>query len=96
VRAASERVLAVVADAPDDAEVGTPFGPQTLDQYLRSRTAELVLHGLDLGTDVQPPAAALAECGGFLAERAVRQGRGLEVVLALSGRRPLPPHFNVF
>jgi Mycothiol maleylpyruvate isomerase N-terminal domain len=96
VRAASERVLATVAEAPDDAEVGTPFGPQTLEQYLRSRTAELVLHGLDLGTDVEPPAVALAECGAFLVERAVRQGQGLEVVLALSGRRPLSPNFSVF
>jgi hypothetical protein len=89
-------VLATVADAPDGAEAGPPIGPQTLEQYLRSRTAELVLHAPDLGTDIEPPAAPLAERGAFLAERAARQGRGLEVVLALSDRRPLSPHFSVF
>jgi hypothetical protein len=95
VRASSERALAMVATAPDDARVGTPFGEMPLDTYLRSRTAELVLHGVDLGTDVDAPAAALVECGAFLMERAVRQGRGLDVVRALSGRGTLPPDFNV-
>jgi Mycothiol maleylpyruvate isomerase N-terminal domain len=96
VRAASERALATVAAAPDDARVGTPFGEQLLDTYLRSRTAELVLHGVDLGTDVEPPPEALTECGAFLVERAVRDGRGLDVVCALGGRRALPPGFNVY
>jgi Mycothiol maleylpyruvate isomerase N-terminal domain len=96
VRAASERVLVTVAAAPDDATVGTPFGEQTLDAYLRSRTAELVLHGMDLGTGVDPPPDALIECGAFLVERAVRGGQGLDVVRALSGRGLLPPGFNVY
>jgi len=85
-----------VEAAPDDATVGTPFGEQTLDSYLRSRTAELVLHGLDLGTDIEVPPAALVDCGAFLVERAVRQGSGLDVVRALSGRGALPPDFNVY
>jgi hypothetical protein len=96
VRAASDRALAVVASAPDDATVGTPFGQQMLATYLRSRTAELVLHGLDLETSISPPSEALAECGAFLVERALQRGRGLEVVLALSGRHALPPDFNVY
>jgi hypothetical protein len=96
VRASSERALAVVAAAPDDARVGTPFGELALDTYLRSRTAELVLHGVDLGTDVDVPPEALVECGAFLIERAVRQGRGLDVVFALSGRGTLPPDFSVY
>jgi Mycothiol maleylpyruvate isomerase N-terminal domain len=96
VRAASERALAVVAAASDDATVGTPFGEQTLDAYLRSRTAELVLHGTDLKTDVKAPPGALAECGRFLVERAVSSGRGLDVVRALSGRATLPAGFNVY
>jgi hypothetical protein len=96
VRAASEQALAAVAAAPDDARVGTPFGEQTLDTYLRSRTAELVLHGMDLGTDVEPPQEALIECGAFLVERAGRGGQGADVVRALSGRGSLPPDFNVY
>jgi hypothetical protein len=86
----------VVASAPDDATVGTPFGTQTLDTYLRSRTAELVLHGLDLGTKIEPPREALAECGAFLVERAVATNQVLEVVLVLSGRGALTPGFNVY
>jgi Mycothiol maleylpyruvate isomerase N-terminal domain len=96
VRGDSERALATIATAPADAKVGTPFGEQTLDSYLRSRTAELVLHGVDLGTDAVVPPAALIECGSFLVERAVRSGRGLDVVWALSGRGTLPPDFNVY
>ncbi len=96
VRKASERALAVVAAAPEDATVGTPFGEQTLDAYLRSRTAELVLHGLDLETGVEPPSAALEECGAFLVMRAVRSGQGRDVVRALSGRGALPPGFTVY
>lgn len=96
VRAASDRALAVVAAAPATASVGTPFGEQTLETYLRSRTAELVLHGLDLGTDIEPPAEALADCGAFLISRAVRGGRGIDVVRALSGRGGLQPGFNVY
>jgi len=96
VRAASDRALAVVASAPDDAVVGTPFGELTLEAYLRSRIAELVLHGLDLDTAVVPPAEALADCGAFLVSRAIRSGLGVDVVRALSGRGTLQPGFNVY
>lgn len=96
VRASSERAMQVVAAAPDDAVVGTPFGPQTLDAYLRSRTAELVLHGLDLGTGLQPPPEAIVECGIALVEMAVRRGLGVDVLRALSGRGALPPRFSVY
>ncbi|HTX63958.1 MAG TPA: maleylpyruvate isomerase N-terminal domain-containing protein [Acidimicrobiales bacterium] len=86
VRTASDRALAVVAAARDDARVGTPFGERTLDTYLRSRTAELVLHGLDLRTGLEPPPESVAECGAFLMDRAIQSGRGVDVVCALSGR----------
>ncbi|SRR5581483_326755 len=96
VRAASERAIAVVAAAPDDAVVGTPFGARSLESYLTSRTAELVLHGLDLDTTVEPPALALVECGAFLVAQAVGSGHGVEVVRALSGRGALPADFSVY
>lgn len=96
VRRAAARAMAVVTAAPDDAVVGTPFGEQPLDTYLQSRTAELVLHGLDLGTGIEPPAEALAECSVFLATRATRMGSGLAVVRALSGRGTLPAGFSVY
>jgi hypothetical protein len=96
VRAASKRVLAMVAEAPADAKVGTPFGELTLETYLRSRTAELVLHGIDLGTNVDVPPDALQGCGEFLVARAVGRGQGLDVARALSGRGALPPGFSVY
>jgi hypothetical protein len=96
VRTASDRVLALVAAAPDDAVVGTPFSEMPLDTYLHMRTAELVIHGLDLGIDVPVPEEALEDCAVFVVRRAVQTGRGVEVVLALSGRGDLTPGFNVF
>jgi len=96
VRSASERALTVIAAAPDDAVVGTPFGERSLDSYLPSRTAELVLHGLDLDTSVDAPAEALAECGAFLLSQAIGSGAGVAVVRALSGRGTLTPGFNVY
>jgi hypothetical protein len=67
-----------------------------LGDYLPSRAAELVVHGLDLGTDVQPPDDALRGCLTFLVDRAVTRGAGLDVTLALCGRRPLPDGFSVY
>ena len=96
VRAAADRAVAVLGAAPDDAVAGTPFGVMPLGAYLQSRVAELVLHGLDLGTGVEPPSDALLACGEAMMSRAVQRGRGADVVLALSGRAALPPGFNVF
>lgn len=96
VRAASERAVKLVMSASDEAMVGTPFGVLTLDAYLPSRTAELVLHGLDLDSGVEPPPEAISGCGVFLVQRAVNSGAGSDVVQALSGRATLPAGFNVY
>lgn len=96
VRAASERALVTVAAAPEGAIVGTPFGEELLETYLASRTAELVLHGLDLGTELEPPDEATTAAAAFLAGRAVRLGRGVELLRALSGRGTLAPGFSVY
>ncbi|MDA8296434.1 MAG: maleylpyruvate isomerase N-terminal domain-containing protein [Actinomycetota bacterium] len=96
VRAASERALAVVAAAPEGATVGTPFGEELLETYLASRTAELMLHGLDLDADLDPPDEAVTAATAFLCGRAVRLGRGIELLRALSGRGALAPGFSVY
>lgn len=96
VRAAADHAIAVLRRAPDDAVAATPFGVIPMTNYLRSRIAELLLHGLDLGTSVEPPREALAACAQALVERAVQKGDGLDVVRALSGRAALPSGFNVF
>ena len=75
----------MASSAPDDAMVGTPFGQRRLADFLPSRTAELVLHGLDLATGIEVPDDALVECGAWLVGTAVRNGYGLEVVPPSAG-----------
>ena len=83
-----------------DAVVGSPFGRTTLAAYLPSRTAELTIHSVDiadaLALDLEPPSEALAETLRHVANAAVGNGRGREMLRALSGRGVLPPGFNVY
>jgi hypothetical protein len=96
----AQRTRATIAEVRDDAVVGTPFGTMPLCDYLPSRCAELVLHGLDLaravGIDMTPDDHALRGCLGFIVDRAVTRGDGSLVARALSGRAALPPGFSVF
>jgi hypothetical protein len=100
VRAAAQRTRRTIAEADEDAVVGTPFGTMALCDYLPSRAAELVLHGLDLaaavGIAATPDDHALRGCLAFLADRAVTRGDGLLVARALTGRQALPPGFSVY
>ena len=95
-----ERVLALVEGAADDALVRTPFNTMTLIGYLPTRTFELVVHTLDLAAavGVRVPGGLegpLASCLGLATRLAVAQGSGPDVLLALTGRRPLPAGFSV-
>src|SRR5438552_2698984 len=45
VREAARHAREVIGDAPPRAKVGTPAGSMLLDQYLPSRTTELLIHG---------------------------------------------------
>ncbi len=77
----------------------TIAGGMPLEEYLRTRTFELVVHGLDLeracgvapefGTDALIDAATLA------AEVAVLTGHGPDLLLALTGRAGLPDGLSV-
>ena len=100
VRASAERTRATIAEADEHATVGTPFGTMPLCDYLPSRAAELVLHGLDLaaaiGVDAAPNDHAMRGTLAFLADRAVTRGDGLVVARALAGRATLPPGFSVY
>jgi hypothetical protein len=95
VRASAARARRVLATAAPDCPVGTPFGRMTLDEYLPSRTAELVLHGVDLARATGQPATVpnqpMHATAHFLLGRAIEQGRAADVALALSGRGALPP-----
>jgi uncharacterized protein (TIGR03083 family) len=93
------RVLALVADAADPV-ISTALGGMRLSQYLPTRTFELVVHALDISSATRLPApaygdAVLNEVVTLAATAAVRQGRGSEVLRALTGRGSLPTGFSV-
>lgn len=80
--------------------VETRFGQLRLDEYLRTRTFELVVHGSDLlrVLDVRGdllPGPAVAGALELATQTAVASGRGPLVLAALTGRESLPPGFAV-
>lgn len=100
VRASAQRTHRTIGAADEHAIVGTPFGTMPLCDYLPSRAAELVLHGVDLARavslDLRPDDHALRGCLTFIVDRAVSRGDGLLVAEALAGRTTLPADFSVF
>jgi uncharacterized protein (TIGR03083 family) len=95
-----QRVLALVESADDAAVVTTPLNTMTLIGYLPTRTFELVVHTLDLAAAVGVPVPAgldrpMISCLAQAGRLAVRQGQAPDVLLALTGRRPLPDGFSV-
>ncbi len=93
------RVLAEVAEVDDPLiEVIGGLGMR-LSSYLPTRTFELAVHGMDIagavGIDFAPPDDVLAEAAALAARIGVRLGRGPGLLLALTGRRDLPPGFSV-
>lgn len=99
-RTIGERTLAVVGTLDDDAPVVTPFGTLRFADYLPTRILEIVLHTLDVARaaaiSVVPARSALTVTLSLLAEIAVEHGGGVAVVLALSGRQPLPDGYSPF
>jgi mycothiol maleylpyruvate isomerase-like protein len=103
------RVLAEVdaVDEMDDPLIEVIGGlGMRLSSYLPTRTFELAVHGMDiagaLGIDAgrtedywAPPDDVLAEAAALAARIGVRLGRGPGLLLALTGRRDLPPGFSV-
>ena len=70
-----------------------------LDEYLRTRVFELVVHTIDLsratGLPHTLPATAVADTAALAARAATMQGHGEEVLLALTGRGRLTDGFSV-
>ncbi len=77
----------------------TIAGGMRLDEYLRTRTFELVVHGYDIsaacGTEASIDPRALVDAATLAAEVAVARGQGEDLLLSLSGRRPLPEGFSI-
>jgi hypothetical protein len=99
VRDLHARVAEKLTSFGDDFRLATIAGGMPLDEYLRTRIFELVVHGLDIaaacGVDPAFEGGPLVDSATLAAEVAVRTGRGPEVLLALSGRRPLPAGFSI-
>ncbi|HET9600086.1 MAG TPA: maleylpyruvate isomerase N-terminal domain-containing protein [Acidimicrobiales bacterium] len=92
---AAERALDRLAATPDD-HVGESFvGPMRFGDYLPTRLVELGIHTLDLqgstGQTLTLPRSAVGVILGVLADLT----DGPTVLLALTGRRPLPAGFNL-
>jgi hypothetical protein len=80
----------LLIDAGPDRHVATPWGPMRLGDYLRTRSFELVVHGLDLAAATSAPAAipeaALADTLQLLCEVSQRQGIAADLIRVLTGR----------
>jgi len=104
VALARDRALAAVDTAGREARI-TVVGSLRLpvDEYLRTRVLELVVHGDDLVravagaghvVDVAVPAESVRASSLLLAEAAVRRGDGPLLLRALSGRGTLPAGYS--
>lgn len=89
-----------VAEATDpDVVVHTRVGGMRVAAYLPTRTFELCVHGLDIaaatGIPVDLPPQAVEEASALAAVSAAQRGLGPDLLLAMTGRRGLPPGFSV-
>jgi uncharacterized protein (TIGR03083 family) len=90
---------AAVARTHPELVIHTIAGGMRVRSYLPTRVFELVVHGLDIADaislDFAPPAEAVEQTAMLAAQVAARNARGAELLLALTGRRSLPPGFSV-
>jgi len=93
------RVLATVRVASGDDLVTTPVGGMRLRDYLPTRTFELTVHTCDLAMALDEPldvpAAAAVASVHLLGALAARAGQAGPLLLAATGRAPLPTGFTV-
>jgi uncharacterized protein (TIGR03083 family) len=99
VRALVARVTALVRDSGPDALAATPVGAMRLEDYLPTRTFELTVHTCDLAVALDQPAVipepSAAQSLRLIADLALRQDQGAALLLAGTGRRPLPSGFTL-
>jgi len=99
VAALAERVRSTLARVDAAYLLTTIAGGMRLGEYLRTRTFELVVHGLDIraasGVDPAFRPGPLVDAATLAAEVAARSGRAPDLLLAATGRRPLPEGFTV-
>ena len=99
VAAIARRVLGLVGAAKPEDLVVAPVGVMHLADYRPTRTFELTVHTCDLAAALGVPASvpdAAASAGlRLLADLAVENGLAATLLLAATGRGPLPAGFTV-
>ena len=92
------RVPPLVARAPAEARIRSPFGTMLLAEYVVTRTFELTVHTCDLlralDRPAEPPQDAARSALRLLADLTAQGGRSAELLLALTGRTALPDGFS--
>jgi hypothetical protein len=93
------RALADIADCGDPLIAVIGGAGIRLHTYLPTRTFELAVHGLDIaravGIPLELPADVVEQALVLAARIAAAEGHGEAVLLALTGRGPLPVSFSV-
>ncbi len=99
VSAALGRARAMIDSQPANRIVSIGGMGILLSEYLRTRIFELVVHTIDLsratGIPHDLPAAAIADAVSLASSTAALRGDGEALLLALTGRGPLPDGFSV-
>ncbi|MEU4695341.1 maleylpyruvate isomerase N-terminal domain-containing protein [Actinoplanes sp. NPDC023714] len=93
------QATAALAAAGNDDLIATPAGGMRVQDWLPTRTFELVVHATDAATASGQPITfdpdTLAETAALAARMAAAIGEGPTVLRALTGRASLPPAFTV-
>jgi len=93
------RVVPLVRSCTGDELMTTIAGGMRLRDYLPTRTFELVVHTCDLsvalGTPLAVPPSSASHALHLVTELLIDDAHSGEVLLALTGRRPLPAGFSV-
>ena len=94
------RVLAMIAAQPASRVVSVHAGRSILlSEYLRTRNFELIVHSMDItratGIALILPTRSVEDAAALAAKVAVRQGRGQELLQALTGRHRLAEGFSI-
>src|SRR5207248_5485457 len=93
IRGVGGRALDLVRSTDGDALIAI-IGERGMrfEEYVRTRTLELVVHGIDLaraiGLALEPPLGPLGSTVELVADAGVRTGHGVDVLMALTGRAP--------
>ena len=89
------RVTALVAALADDEPVNTFAGQMTLVEYLATRVVEAGVHNLDLQKATGQYLELHPDTGAVIVAVLTQLAPAPALILALTGRTPLPPGFNV-